>query len=197
MTTIKNIIKKTIDELSTSNKETFKRGVEHIIYPSKKHSNRLFKVGLFKSVDTWVKIFKSNPNIFPKIYRVGKINHPNVNTHYVEIEKLDTDKAESEWDELEEKLELCSIIDSIDGKYGSDLSQLYFNYIDNKKVIIEISSKLKECDKDGYELFIKWIELFKQCQKHKENITGHKSRIDAHKYNFGYGLDGKLKCLDI
>jgi len=27
--------------------------------------------------------------------------------------------------------------------------------------------------------------------------VGHETLVDAHRYNFGYGSDGRLKCLDI
>ena len=63
--------------------------------------------------------------------------------------------------------------------------------------ISEIANKLNDYDKDTYNLFIKYFKLFKDCEKAIEKIVGHETLVDAHRYNFGYSSDGKLKCLDI
>ena len=200
MRLLKNIIKNILKEVRTKEKSKYGQGMEHIIYPSKNHPNRLFKIGEREIVEQWVKIFRSNPNLFPKIYRAGKISDSRdkrINGYYVEIEKLDTDRAIKEWEELENKLEEAGIIDFEDGEFGRDITDIYINYEDDQKTITNIATKLKQYDIKSYDLFIKWFKLFKECQKSIEKVVGHETLVDAHKYNFGYGEDGNLKCLDI
>jgi hypothetical protein len=197
---ILQLIREELKGISTTKKTKFGQGMEHIIYPSKNHPDRLFKIGEEYVVGQWVKVFRSNPEVFPKIYRVGKISDPRdkrINGYYVEIEKLDTDKAIKEWEQLEDKLEECGIVDFEDGAFGRDMTDIYINYEEDQKTITHIATKLKECDIKGYDLFIKWFKLFKECQKSIEKVVGHGTLVDAHRYNFGYGSDGKLKCLDI
>ena len=197
---ILQLIKEELKEINTTQKTKFGQGMEHSIYPSKFHPDRLFKVGEKETVEQWVKIFRSNPEIFPKIFRVGKISNYKYNDSdifFVEIEKLITDKAIKEWDFLEDKLEESGIIDFEDGAFGRDITDIYTHYEDDQKTITHIATKLKEYDNKAYNLFIKWFRLLKECQKSIENVVGHGSLVDAHKYNFGYGSDGKLKCLDI
>jgi hypothetical protein len=45
-------------------------------------------VGHKDVVDEWFEVFKSNSNIFPKVFRAGKMKDKNI--YYVEIEKLNT-----------------------------------------------------------------------------------------------------------
>lgn len=197
---ILQLIREELKEINIVRKKKYKQGMEHIIYPSKNHPDRLFKVGEKEMVDQWVKIFRSNPEIFPKIYRVGKISNSGdrrVKGYYVEIEKLDTDKSIEEWEELENKLEEVGITDFEDGAFGRDITDIYVNYENDQKTITHIATELKQYDVKAYDLFIKWFKLFKECQKSIEKVTGHGTLVDAHRYNFGYGSDGKLKCLDI
>jgi hypothetical protein len=171
--------------------------MEHRIYASKNNPNRLFKVG-DEGVLHWVKVFRSNPNIFAEVFRTGKINDSEVRgTYYAEIEKLQTDRVIKEWEQIEEKLEEIGVIDSEDGAFGRDITDIYTNHGDDQKTISEIAKKLNEYDKDTYNLFIKYFTLFKDCEKAIEKIVGHETLVDAHRYNFGYGSDGRLKCLDI
>jgi hypothetical protein len=197
---ILQLIREELKEISTSQKKRYGQGSEHIIYPSKKHPDRLFKIGDKEMVEQWVKIFRSNPKIFPKIYRVGKVSEPRdkrINGCYVEIEKLDTDRAIKEWEQLEDKLKESGITDFFDGAFGRNITDIYVNYEHDQKTITHIATKLKEYDVNAYNLFIKWFKLFKECQKSIEKVVGYGTLVDAHRYNFGYGSDGKLKCLDI
>ena len=197
---ILQLIREELKEISTAPKKRYGQGMEHTIYPSKSNPDRLFKVGEQEMVEQWVKIFRSNPEIFPKIYRVGKISDPRdkrINGYYVEIEKLDTDKAIKEWEQLEDKLEEAGITDFFDGAFGRDITDIYVNHEHDQKTITYIATKLKEYDVKSYDLFIKWFKLFKECQNEIEKVVGYGTLVDAHRYNFGYGADGKLKCLDI
>jgi hypothetical protein len=190
---IENIVRKFLNEVRTQQKGEFNRGMEHRIYASKSNPNRLFKVG-DEGVTYWVKVFESNPEIFAKVFRRGKLDKWN---YYAEIEKLETDRVLKEWQQIEDKLEEIGIIDSEDGSYGRDITDIYTNHGHDQKAISEISKKLNDYDKDTYDLFIKYFKLFKDCENAIEKIVGHETLVDAHRYNFGYSADGKLKCLDI
>lgn len=193
MSLIEKIVKKVLKEVRTQQKGEFNRGMEHRIYPSKSNPNRLFKVGDI-GVTHWVKIFDSNPDIFAKVFRRGKLDKWN---YYAEIEKLQTDRVLSEWQKMEDKMEELGIIDSEDEGYGRDITDIYTNHGHDAKIIADIADKLKNYDKDSYNLFIKYFKLFKDCERAIEQVTGYESLVDAHRYNFGYSSDGKLKCLDL
>lgn len=193
MTSLEKIIKKVLIEVRTQKKDEFNRGMEHRIYASKSNPDRLFKVG-DEGVGYWVKVFRSNPDIFAQVYRTGKLDKWN---YYAEIEKLETNRVLNEWQQIEEKLEEIGIIDSEDGSYGRDITDIYTNHGHDQKAITDIAEKLKKYDRGTYELFLKYFKLFKDCEKAIEKIVGHETLVDAHRYNFGYSKDGKLKCLDI
>ncbi len=82
-----------LEELGTREKESFGQGVEHIIYSSPNKPNVVYKVGEWDVINEWYDIFKSNPQIFPVVYKIGKI--PKDGLYYVELEKLDTEKFEN------------------------------------------------------------------------------------------------------
>jgi hypothetical protein len=194
---IENIVRKFLNEVKTQQKSEFNRGMEHRIYASKYSPDRLFKVG-DEGVLHWVKVFRSNPNIFAEVFRTGKINDSEVRgTYYAEIEKLQTDRVLSEWQQIEDKLEEIGVIDSEDESFGRDITDIYTNHGHDQKTISEIANKLNDYDKDAYNLFIKYFKLFKDCEKAIEKVVGHETLVDAHRYNFGYSSDGRLKCLDI
>lgn len=200
MNSILRLIREELNEVLTTKKEKFGSGMEHTIYPSKKHPDRLFKVGDRDVVENWVKIFQSNPELFPKIYRVGKLSktgNPKTEKYFVEIEKLETEKSKQEWQELEDKLEEANLTDWDDGAFGRGLTDIYMNYENDQKTITHIASELKKRGDKGYDLFIKWFKFIKDCQNAIEKVRNQPTLVDAHIYNFGYGKDGKLKCLDI
>lgn len=203
MDNLKMNIREILKELNFQKKEILGSGGEHKVYSSSKFPDRLFKVGRKKSVEEWIEIFQSNPNLFPIVYKIGQFKK-NENLFFVMIEKLDTKKAIDEWDYLHEKMEELDIIDDDDnGLYGTDLYDIYINYGGSDgnsvkfKIIEDILEKLKNYDNKAFNIFSKWFKLIKDCEKIKEKILGRPTRTDAHKYNFGYSKDGKLKCLDI
>jgi len=75
-----------IHELGTKEKEVFNRGMEHQIFASKSNPNVLFKVGHKDTVDEWYEVFKSDSEIFPKVFRAGKMQDEDI--YYVELEKF-------------------------------------------------------------------------------------------------------------
>ena len=196
--TIRNIVRKVLLEFPIEKKPQFARGMEHTLYEYKRDPSKLFKVGEKDVVDEWVKVFKKFPTLFPKIYSVGKLGQ--TNNYYVLIEKLDTTMAETEWQELENKLEEIGVTDPMDEEdedYGRDITDIYINHKDDDNVINDIKTRLMNYDQNAYKSFVKWFGLFKKCEKAIEKVLGRTTLVDAHRYNFGYDSEGNLKCLDI
>jgi hypothetical protein len=193
MTGLKNIVNRILREIKTRPKQQFAHGMEHQIYPSKANPNRLFKVG-DEGVTYWVKVFNSAPNSFAKIFRTGKLQD---GRYYAEIEKLNTERVMNEWQQIENSLEELGIIDYDGGTYGRDITDIYMNHGEDPKIIGDILERLKKYNKNSFNLFAKYLKIFKDCEKAIEKIAGHETVLDAHRYNFGYDSNGKLKCFDI
>ena len=181
-----------IHELGTREKEVFNRGMEHQIFASKSNPNVLFKVGHKDTVDEWYEVFKSDSEIFPKVFRAGKMQDEDI--YYVELEKLDTKKFEDDWDNLELALE---DIGAIDVDRGETFADLYINEGSDASVFVEIGKKLLNHNKESYNFFINFLKTIKSCEKAILRVKGKDTIVDTHKYNFGYGKDGKIKCLDL
>jgi hypothetical protein len=181
-----------IQELGTKEKEVFNRGLEHQIFASKSNPNVLFKVGHKDTVDEWYEVFKSEPEIFPKVFRAGKMQDENI--YYVELEKLDTKKFENDWDSLELSLEDIGVLD-VDR--GESFSDLYITEGSDASIFVDIGKKLLNHNKKDYDFFINFLTVIKKCEKAILKIKNKDTFVDAHKYNFGYGKDGKIKCLDL
>lgn len=187
-----NNLKQNIDELGTTEKQMFGSGIEHQIYRSKNNPNVIFKVGHKDTVEEWYEVFKSNPEIFPKVFRAGKMRDKDI--YYVELEKLDTKEFEKKWDDLELSLE---DIGAIDVDSGERFSDLYLNEGSDAKIFAEIAKKLKSHNTDSYNFFIELLRVIKNSERAILKVKGKDTFVDAHKYNFGYGSDGKIKCIDL
>lgn len=183
-----------LNEISIQRKPIFGSGMEHKLYPSIKYPDRLIKIGEKDVVEEWVELFKSNPELFPKVHRMGESRDKKY--FWVEIEKVDTQRAKDEWQELEDLLELYDFIDPEGGTYGRDLTDIYLDFGDKKSEMQQILKKMKEQNKETFDLFTKWFNFFKKCEKAKSKFVGHETLIDAHRYNFGYNENGQLKCID-
>lgn len=187
----KIVLHDTINE-AMREKEMYGRGIEHGIFSSSKKPNVLFKVGENEVVDEWVDIFKESPDIFPVIYKVGRM--PGMKHKYVEIEKLNTRDFELKWDKLENDLEELGIVD-VDR--GESFTDIYTNYGSDAEHFKEIASSLKNHNTDSLNFFIDILRLIKQAEKVQLDVTGRDTFVDAHKYNFGYDSKNNLKILDI
>lgn len=183
------------NEVDIQKKEKLGGGVEHSVYPYNKFPDKVIKIGEGPIVEEWVKVFNSSPKIFPKIYGIKRIGSSE--NFYVILEKLDTQKAKDEWQYIEEKMEECNIIDYVEGEYGEDLTDVYLNYGEDKKIITKIADTLKKYDKKAFDLFIKWFGLVKKIERVIKKTLNKETFVDFHKYNFGYDKNGNLKCLDL
>jgi len=181
-----------VNELGTKEKEPFGSGLEHKIYPSLKDPNILFKVGEKDIIFEWYELFLNNPDLFAKVYGIGKI--PNSQNYFVKIEKLDTQKFESNWDSLEESLEDIGVVDTDTGESFIDI---YFNFGSDSEKIKEILIKLKNYNIDSYNFFVELLTLIKNAEKKQNEFLNKDTIVDMHKYNLGYDKNGKLKFLDV
>lgn len=196
-----------LNELGTKPKEVYDRGAFHMIYQSKNNPNVLFKIGTQSMVDTWVDLFKSRPDIFPIVKRVGTTDYkfpkdfveidPTtyelikhnagdiVKIKYVEIEKLDVNRASIHWDRLDEVVKQIS-------PSGKNL-QIYLRSIgledSMEQEFIEIGNKLRG-NKFIYDIFVDFYDLL-------SGVCELKPAADIHRRNFGYDKNFKLKMLDI
>ena len=68
------MIKHEVDELDTKDKDLVGKGAFHNVYISKKNPNVVYKIGFDEDVNGWVDIFKSRPDLFPKVYKMGHLN---------------------------------------------------------------------------------------------------------------------------
>jgi len=181
-----------VNELKGKPKEMFNRGMEHTIFASETNPNILFKIGDLDVIEEWYEVFKSNPEAFAKVYRMGKV--PSENKYYVVIEKLNSKKFEEDWDKLELALE---DVGAVDVDKGENFTTLYIIDGTSSEKFIEIGILLKNHDKSVYNFYIKLLDVIKKCEKSQFEVLGKDSLVDAHKYNFGYSKDGKLKCFDL
>lgn len=164
-------------------------GTEHQIFTSDKNPNVIYKVGKKDTVLKWSDVFKSNPKIFPKVYKVGKLKD---GRYYAEIEKLNTDKVVKDWGDLEQALELIGVVDT--DVFEDTIDQAFINilsgHLDVGKVYTDLAS-----NKKIQALFKKWIEFLSDATEYVEN-SGYNG-LDIHRYNFAYDAKGNPKVIDI
>ena len=186
---IKQLLKEGLNELGTKDKKAFGYGREHNIYSSIKNPNVLFKVGDQETVDKWIKVFKSNPNLFPKTYRTGKLNSGKV---YVEIEKLNTRGAITDWTKMEQALKDINVLDDED--YIDSLDVVFRNIAFGYMSESDILEKLKS-NPQMAALFKKWVNYMKTANEYIKKF-GY-DELDIRRSNFAYDSAGNIKAIDI
>ena len=181
-----------IDELNTREKELYGYGMSHRVYPSKKNSDVLYKIGEIETVRKWVDVFKSNPKIFPVVYKVGDIKMPLKNfrgevikyypARYVMIEKLDNKRAENDF----------KLIDKFFDKHhpdGYDFHMSIIDFEDEGDTLSDMGELMFKLDTNLFNVYIKFIKLILELHKIKKYP-------DLHIGQFGYDKKNNLKCLD-
>lgn len=167
-------------------------GSDHVVYASKLHPDKLFKVELREGeIDVWYNLFKKYPDIFPKIYNRGKLTNPDgVVVSFVTIEKLNVGPFHQLWDEMNGGFQHFQR----DLPYKEQISLQYVSYnykepyVKNKWMAF-----LKEIKKEQPNLFPK----IKEFTNLMEKLHTFAVKPDIRKYNLGYDNNGILKCLDI
>ena len=203
------MIKHEVAELDTKDKDLVGKGAFHNVYISKKNPNVVYKIGFDEDVSGWVDIFKSRPDLFPKVYKMGHLNiklkkstttfswrtgdfkpityNPGdtVKVRYVEVEKLDTDKAKSYWNSLANVVSVMS-----DKSLQTYLTSLGMDE-EMEEEFKSLGEKIKETGNTFiYEILVDFYNLV-------HSVYELKPTADVHVGNYGYDNKGNLKCLDI
>jgi hypothetical protein len=203
------MIQRDVDELATKEKELVGKGAFHNVYPSNKNPNMVYKIGFDEDVNGWVDLFKSRPDIFPKVYGAGHVNiklkkqvtnfswrtgefkpityNPGdtVKVKYVAVERLNTEKAKQHWNSLANVVSTMS-----DKSLQTYLTSLGMDE-ELEEEFLSLGEKIKETGNDFiYEIFVELYNLI-------HSVYELKPVADVHVGNYGYDKDGNLKCLDI
>jgi len=169
-------------ELNTRDKEMLGQGLEHNVYPSQ-DPNKVVKVGETRYVDKWVKDFKSRPDLFPKIYKVGKLKD-DPKRSYVVMERLDTEQFMVDFEVLESILEDFSHWGVLGAIEAGEHKEKVWDWIYNK---------IKEQDEEIADFFAKLYNNVVQTKPFKKWSL---DVYDFHKGQFGYDKKGNVKMLD-
>lgn len=173
---------KSIQELNIINKQKIGGGMEHDVYPSM-NPDLVYKVpkGVLPKIRmSWVNLFQEHPDIFPKVKKISE--------KYVVLEKLDTNKAISEYTTLD------SLLKEDDELHDSDFAYTFFNiYKDHDNDRLEaIDEHFENMGHDVFNLYVKWRNLILKFL----DIMPYDYYYDLHIGQFGYSKDGTLKILD-
>jgi hypothetical protein len=173
-------------EVQTKEKNKMGSGVWHIVYPSKKYPDKVYKIGSPGIVKSWINTFKENPNIFPNVYHVGNGEYDGKNYMYVLLEKLNTKKLEKLWYLLDDI--------SFEVYRNMDFDEIVIKYTYNHQIDPEYLTPIKKFIKEHYpNIYDQFIEIINLI----DMVIKVKQYPDLHMGQFGYDNNGKLKCLDI
>ena len=205
------LITKGLDEATPVEKPELGSGADHHVFPVKHDQTKVFKLGSEHAVDFWYDMFKNHPSVFPMVYKRGKtkmklkkdkvVFQDNtfvrlkagsiVPIDYVEMEKLDPQRAENEWRMLD-----SAIIDITEEQWDFQDYVLHFALFESSNMkpdyalMLHVLDELKSDYPEEYRMITRYLDLIIEIKK----INKHP---DLHIHNFGYDKKGKLKCLDI
>lgn len=186
---IKQLLREGLDELAIHKKPMFGKGVEHDLYVSEKKPNVLYKIGMQPTVSKWVKVFSSNPSLFPKVYKTGIMKNGMM---YAEVERLDAPKAKAEWDYLETALENVGIVDT--DVFESTIDQVFISLVVGETSLNGVLKRLSN-NPQAAALVKKWVTFLIKVDKYIQKF-GYMG-LDIHRYNFAYDSTGNIKAIDI
>jgi hypothetical protein len=186
---IKQILRESLNEVKPIPKPEFGSGFFHTVYSSRKHPDRLYKIGDEEIVNEWVSTFKENPKYFPKVYRVFPYSKKPY-LKVVEIEKLNTGIAKVEFDKIDKFLIDISSDVNCNGKFITILD--FFEYPCFEKIITAAQATNNP---QIIPLLYKWGKFISAVKKIVDKDLGRD--IDLHRGNVAYDNEGNLKMIDI
>lgn len=186
---IKQLLREGLDEMSTTKKSVLDYGREHNIYSSANNPNVLYKVGNPDTVTKWLEVFKTYPTLFPKIFRSGKMKDGNM---FVEIEKLNTQAAKSDWAKLDQALAAAGVIDDDDAIWSVD--QIFVNIVTGYMKPNDVIRALGN-NQQMVKLFKDWVTFL--LKANKVAVQYGYDTLDIRRKNFAYDSAGNIKAIDI
>lgn len=182
-----SIIELILERIVTKTKDVYADGTQHAVYQNLKDPSKIFKVvkpdhsDVSKQAYDWIKIFKENPNLFPKVYRSSDRG--------AEVEKLDANKAKKDYTDvmlaLKEKSRQWDLTELL-----KDIAENETNY---KATVNEFGEYLTKQDQRLASIFKNFVALIIKLQP----INSKDYTLDIHQGNFGYDKSGKLKMIDL
>jgi hypothetical protein len=176
-----DILKEVLDEEIRKKEKLNKRGMFKSVYDFETRPGYVLKTwNAAKFEDNMVKkeyaIFKNNPDLFASIIKI------NWDKRWMAQEKLDSDKAYNELEDLSDYFDMTA----------SELTDhLEINAL-NKKVLDIDLKMLSQVDSSKVPIYKKWADFFEKIKGIR--FLGSK---DLNPGNFGYDKSGNLKLLDI
>ena len=175
-----------VNEVKIKSKESFNSGIEHILFASKNNPNILYKLGREEIINKWTKLFMSNPKLFPRVFKVGKLNSGSrypAGYYYATVERLNTERVLNEWGEMEMAFDVIA-----------DPSSVFIDCLSTEGLFEQYCDKLKDNPR-LQKLFIKWMVFISKVTDYVES-KGF-GGLDIHRGNFAYDAGGNIKCIDV
>ena len=163
-------------------------GTEHDVYQDVDHEDMVLKCKKGRAIGNvidWVELFKKYPKYFPRVYNGDK--------ECVQVAKLDTKKAQKDYEQIEKALE-DDIHRFVGTEEGWTLTMLLVNLADNPKMIKQVLETIRDKKPEYADTFKKFFNLVVNV----DNImASSKVKPDVNKFSFGYDRDGSLKMVDV
>jgi len=187
-TVIQELLTIGLNELGTKMKPELNRGTEHQVYSATHNPNIVYKVGDQENVLRWYKIFKSNPEIFPRVFKIGELYD---GRYYVTLEKLNVSQVKNEWSDMDSALELTGVVDN--DVFEQTLMHVFIDLVLGYIPLTNVLAGLR--DSHIIQLIKHWYEFLRKTYQYVKKF-GLKG-IDINPGNYGYDNQGNLKALDI
>jgi hypothetical protein len=163
-------------------------GTEHDVYQDVNHNDRVLKCKKGQAIGNivdWVELFKKYPKYFPQVYSADQ--------ECVEVDKLDTKRAQRDYEQIESALE-DNIHRFVGTEDGWTLTMLLVNLVDNPKMLKQVLEVIRNKKPEYTDVFKKFFNLVEGVDK---AMSGSKIKPDINKFAFGYAKDGSLKMVDV
>lgn len=205
-TWIKQILRESLDEIKMTQKSEFGSGCFHCVYKSEKNPDRLYKIGHKQIVSQWVNIFKNNPKIFPRVYRVFQ-SKKKPDNWIVEIEMLNTRNAKRDFEMVSNYVNGAYRNRELKDKkrFGDRYPFTLRNIFELDEIGVKVPEYINVLNDYMHEanasasdrmLAIKWVKTIYSVYKMLGNKFKFNGR-DLHSDNVAYDDNENIKIIDI